>query len=233
MTEEMQNMSRKERERLFKRQEIVNAAREVFARRGFSAATLDDIADRAEFGKGTLYNYFENKEELFETVIADAVDEFVDVATRTCTDPGRSFQESYVDFARQLLQLLYGHFSIYALVMREFHKMETNTHLATLFPNLLLILADPIRRAVERDEIDEVHPEQTAMMFLSLTFSVFKSSMHMFHGDVMSEPRQQTGLTGEAVEREIDLGVCQIERTFFHGILAREKDKEHNCFARR
>jgi AcrR family transcriptional regulator len=233
MTDEMQNMSRKERERQFKRQEIVNAAREVFALRGFSAATLDDIADRAEFGKGTLYNYFQSKEELFETVIADAVDEFVDVATRTCTDPARSFQESYIDFARQVLQLLYANFSIYGLMMREFHKMEANTHLATLFPNLLLILADPIRHAIARDEIDEVHPEQTAMMFLSLTFSVFKSSMHMFHGEVMTEPRRQTGLSGEEVDREIEHGVCQIERTFFHGILAREKDKEHKCFSRR
>lgn len=233
MTNETQNMSRKERERQFKRQEIVNAARDVFALRGFTAATLDEIADRAEFGKGTLYNYFQSKEELFDTVLADAVDEFVDVATRTCTDAKRPFQEAYIDFARQVLHLLYENFSIYGLMMREFHKMEANTHLATLFPNLLLILADPIRHAIARDEIDEMHPEQTAMMFLSLTFSVFKSSMHMFHGDVMTEPRKATGLTGKEVDEEIEHGVCQIERTFFHGILARTKDRDHNCFTRR
>ncbi|MDT8325085.1 MAG: TetR/AcrR family transcriptional regulator [Bacteroidota bacterium] len=232
MTDETQNMSRKERERHFKRQQIVNAAREVFALRGFSTATLDEIADRAEYGKGTLYNYFQSKEELFDTVLADAVDEFVDVATRTCTDASRSFQEAYIDFARQVLHLLYENFSIYGLMMREFHKMEANTHLATLFPNLLLLLADPIRRAIARDEIDEVHPEQTAMMFLSLTFSVFKSSMHMFHGDVMTEPRRLTGLSGEEIDREIEQGVCQIERTFFHGILAR-RDEGHKCFTKR
>ena len=230
-TNDAQTLSRKERERLFKQREIVEAAREVFALRGFSAATLDEIADKAEFSKGTLYNYFESKEEIFETVIADAVDDFVDVATRTCTDPGRSLRESYVDFARQLLRLMFANFSIYGLMMREFHKMEANTHLATLFPNLLIILADPLKRAMGEDRIDAFPPEQTAMMFLSMVFSLFKSSMHMYHGDVMTEPRIHTALTGTQVEAEIDKAVHVLERVFFCGILARESDEDkHRCF---
>ena len=46
MENETPQLSRKARERLYKRQEIVNAAREVFASRGFTAATLDEIAER-------------------------------------------------------------------------------------------------------------------------------------------------------------------------------------------
>jgi AcrR family transcriptional regulator len=231
MNNETQTPCRKERERQFKRQEIVDAAREVFALRGFTAATLDEIADRAEFGKGTLYNYFQSKEELFETVIADAVDEFVDVATRTCTDPERGLSDAYMDFSRQMLQLLFENFSIYGLMMREFHKMEANTHLATLFPNFLIILAEPLKRAIERNEIDAVPAEQVAMMFMFVVFSVFKSAMHMHHGDLMTEPRLHTSLPAEAVQKEIETGVCLIERTFFHGILARQgDDKKHWCF---
>ncbi len=230
-TNDAQALSRKERERLFKQQEIVRAAREVFALRGFTAATLEEIADRAEFGKGTLYNYFQSKEELFETVIADAVDDFVDVATRTCTDARRTLKESYLDFAQQLLRLMFANFSIYGLMMREFHKMEANTHLATLFPNLLIILADPLKRAIEEEQIDNVPPEQTAMMYLSMVFSLFKSSMHMYHGDVMTEPRIHTALTGAQVEAEIDTAVHLLERIFFCGILSRESDEEaHRCF---
>ncbi|NNE70602.1 MAG: helix-turn-helix transcriptional regulator, partial [Rhodothermales bacterium] len=48
--------SRRERERLARRREILDAARTVFAERGFVGATLEEIASRAEFGKGTLYN---------------------------------------------------------------------------------------------------------------------------------------------------------------------------------
>lgn len=54
-------------------QEIVQAALEVFAEKGFAAARLDDIARRAGVSKGALYLYFETKEELFRDVVAQAV----------------------------------------------------------------------------------------------------------------------------------------------------------------
>jgi AcrR family transcriptional regulator len=48
-----------------RRAEITLAAAEVFARKGFQGASMDDIAAAAGVSKGTVYGYFENKEELF------------------------------------------------------------------------------------------------------------------------------------------------------------------------
>jgi len=45
--------------------ELVAAATEVFARRGYQAATLDEVADAAGFTKGAIYAHFDTKEELF------------------------------------------------------------------------------------------------------------------------------------------------------------------------
>lgn len=53
--------------------EIVQAALEVFAEKGFAAAKLDLIAARAGVSKGALYLYFETKEDLFRAVVRDAV----------------------------------------------------------------------------------------------------------------------------------------------------------------
>ena len=53
--------------------EIVQAALDVFAERGFAAARLDDIARRAGVSKGALYLYFETKEDLFRAVVAQAI----------------------------------------------------------------------------------------------------------------------------------------------------------------
>jgi AcrR family transcriptional regulator len=49
--------------------EILAAALESFAARGFAATRLEDVAARAGISKGTLYLYFKNKEELFEAVV--------------------------------------------------------------------------------------------------------------------------------------------------------------------
>lgn len=69
---------RKERERL--RQEenrrfILQAAEKVFVQKGYRLATVDDIADEAQFSKATIYRYFESKNDIFFEVIYNAFTE--------------------------------------------------------------------------------------------------------------------------------------------------------------
>lgn len=53
--------------------EMVAAALEVFAERGFAAARLEEVARRAGVSKGALYLYFETKEDLFRAVVKDTI----------------------------------------------------------------------------------------------------------------------------------------------------------------
>lgn len=53
--------------------EIIQAAFDVFAEKGFAAAKLDEIAARAGISKGALYLYFETKEDIFRAVVREAV----------------------------------------------------------------------------------------------------------------------------------------------------------------
>ena len=50
-------------------EEIIAAALELFVERGFAATRLDDVAAHAGVSKGTLYLYFESKEDLFKAVV--------------------------------------------------------------------------------------------------------------------------------------------------------------------
>lgn len=72
---ETEKISRKEREYLANREEILSSAEKVFAAKGFFPTTMSDIAREAEFGTGTLYKYFKSKEELYFTLIDEKVDE--------------------------------------------------------------------------------------------------------------------------------------------------------------
>lgn len=67
-------LNRKERERLFKKQEILDASIKLFAQKGFKATTLDEIAEKSEFGKGTIYNYFSSKEKIYKEIIMNVLD---------------------------------------------------------------------------------------------------------------------------------------------------------------
>ena len=65
----MGTSERKEREKLQRRQEIIDSAEKVFFSKGFGNTTMDDIASEAELSKGTLYLYFKSKEELFKVFV--------------------------------------------------------------------------------------------------------------------------------------------------------------------
>jgi AcrR family transcriptional regulator len=54
-------------------EEILAAALESFAERGFAATRLEDVASRAGVSKGTLYLYFKSKEELFKAVVRETL----------------------------------------------------------------------------------------------------------------------------------------------------------------
>ncbi|HEX9392938.1 MAG TPA: TetR/AcrR family transcriptional regulator [Usitatibacteraceae bacterium] len=53
--------------------ELATAALELFVEKGFSATRLDDVAKRAGVSKGTLYLYFDSKEDLFKAVVREGI----------------------------------------------------------------------------------------------------------------------------------------------------------------
>ncbi len=60
-----------ERRRQLTRDALVQAARQVFAQRGFEGASLDEIAEVAGFTRGAIYKNFQGKEDLFFAVVDD------------------------------------------------------------------------------------------------------------------------------------------------------------------
>jgi len=69
-----------------KRSRILAAAQEVFAEHGFDAARMEEVARRARVGKGTLYNYYESKEDLLIHALIASMEELRDQIATT-VDP--------------------------------------------------------------------------------------------------------------------------------------------------
>ena len=80
--------------------ELASAALELFVERGFAATRLDDVAKRAGVSKGTLYLYFDSKDELFKAVIREGiVSRIVEFEERM-----RAYQGSSADLMRLLVK---------------------------------------------------------------------------------------------------------------------------------
>jgi len=69
-------LTRREREKLKHRQEILDAALHLFSENGFHNVSMQQVADRSEFSIGTLYNFFDNKEHLYSTLLGGLSEKF-------------------------------------------------------------------------------------------------------------------------------------------------------------
>lgn len=57
---------------------IIEKSRELFGKFGFKKTTMDDIANACGIGKATLYYYFENKQDIFKSVIKKEIEMFIE-----------------------------------------------------------------------------------------------------------------------------------------------------------
>ncbi|WP_324750355.1 TetR/AcrR family transcriptional regulator [Sphingomonas sp. LY54] len=73
--------------------DIIAAALEVFAAKGFAGARMEEIAARAGLSKGTIYLYFSTKEDLFRAVVQAAVVPNIEAIQATALASDRTFAE--------------------------------------------------------------------------------------------------------------------------------------------
>ncbi len=188
---------KRERRKDARPSEIIDAALDVFADKGFAAAKLDDIAARAGISKGTLYLYFASKEELLKAVVAERM--------LSMLDKGREFVAEYEGttpaLLTEFLQLwweLEGETKVSAIpkiIMSEagnFPEMVQFYYREVIEP-AHVILHTLLKRGVDRGEFapienydDAVHAVISGVMFLLN----WKHSMGMCMDHQHIEPRQ-------------------------------------------
>lgn len=99
--------ARRERERSARRQLILDTAKIVFAERGFLNATVEEIAERAELAVGTLYRYFKSKEEMYVSLLFEAMEMFrqkIETARNSGAPPNeqlRAVWNYFLEFYRE------------------------------------------------------------------------------------------------------------------------------------
>lgn len=152
-------LSRRDRERQTRRQAMLDAALAVFAEKGYDGATIDEIAERAEFGKGTIYNYFPNgKDALYLAIFQEMViDGLHRVIAASFTDPAElaTPDGARAAFHRFILGLLAHHHAdgdALMMFMKEGHRTvfdpERSAEFATHFNGVFDALVAPIEQAI-------------------------------------------------------------------------------------
>jgi AcrR family transcriptional regulator len=97
-------LSRRDRKKAVTRAQIVQVGIELFSKHGIEAVTVDQIADAADVGKGTLYNYFQTKEDIVVAFMVDLERKVQARVRRAVSKPG-SAEAVLTAFIRQQFRL--------------------------------------------------------------------------------------------------------------------------------
>ncbi len=152
-------LPRKEKERLRHRKEILNASLELFSEKGFHNVSMQEIAVKAEFGTGTLYNFFKNKEELYVALMLEQADKF-QAALRSALKEGRDEYEMIINFIRVKGEVFMANEKVIRLFLAETQGASFNIKTG---------LDDEIRR-----KYDECLQELTSVFHKGIEKKIFK-----------------------------------------------------------
>jgi len=176
MRMENEKITRKKREYLAHREEILSAAEKVFAAKGFFSTTMSDIAREAEFGTGTLYKYFKSKEDLYFTLIDEKVEEINPLVKAELSQ-----KTSAVERIKKVLELQFEFFErnrdffrIYTSERSRFEwtvKDEFGKDIHEKMVAYINILAEVMREGIEEGEFRPMNPMDLAHALVGIVNS--------------------------------------------------------------
>jgi len=168
----MGTRERKEREFETRRRLILDKAMDLFQKNSFAGVTLDDIASAIEFSKGTIYNHFGSKEEIYASILVEHLNILLSClkeAARTGRNTPerlRNSMKAYVRFYREhreyfkllfFIDLVSDHYRIPDALLKE---------IRTLKIACLLELQNVVREGVRSGELEGDRPAAQVSMVM-------------------------------------------------------------------
>ena len=171
-------LSRKERDKIGRKKDILEAAKRVFALKGFEKATLDEIAVESEYGKGTLYNYFKNKEDLFISLMRYELDKMNDILGNSLSKYNDS-REQLKEVVKAAIHYARKNQIFFRLLMKEMGKLAShdnnNVYHDILMENHMFgvkIISDILSNGIKKSEVKNIDTDLAAHIFIFMIRSV-------------------------------------------------------------
>ena len=167
---------RKEREKKMRRRQIMDAAKKVFASKGYGEATIENIAEEAEFSPATLYLYFKSKDELLASLNLKLLQTLIDKMEHV-RDKERLSPEKKIT---ALEKALYEVYLTDPLNVVNIFRFQSKERLRKLSPELLSKIRDYTQRYMNaiaeifKDGVQEgIFLDRHPVAFADIVWSLF------------------------------------------------------------
>ncbi|MDX8046808.1 TetR/AcrR family transcriptional regulator [Gracilibacillus sp. S3-1-1] len=152
-----------------RKQLIMDAAAQSFSQFGYKATTMDQVSKIARVGKGTIYLYFSNKEELLQEIMNNVVHEMHVVALKTIEE-NQSFIDYFHEAVQGMLKFREQHELIIKLSqeLKDFGTPVVYEVLQSLEEAICFFIEEKIAHAIKKKEIKDCDPKITAFLMFKM-----------------------------------------------------------------
>jgi AcrR family transcriptional regulator len=180
-----------------RRQQLIDAAKDVFAQKGYHATTVDDITRAAGVAKGTFYLYFSEKREIYYEVVRAFLQLIKDAGSSVAREvrSPEQFLARAEAAALEIMRIFSDNRELARLAYRESMGMDPQLEsmLRDFYRDLAELEAQNIKLGVELGIFRNVNPLLTAYAHIGMIERVLQQSLH-----------RDSGLPGpEAIVREL------------------------------
>lgn len=183
-----------------RRSEILQAATKSFTLFGYKATTIEQVAKIANVGKGTIYTFFANKEELFQEVVVHLIQE-MKYETDQLINPEESFIQNAHIAMMKMLQFREQHMLFAKLLEEEMaiRTPEVKQMLLKIESEIISYVSQRIRNGIEKGEIIDCNPEHVAFLLFK-AYMAFIVDWQLTHNEPLNET-EILQLFGETIFR--------------------------------
>lgn len=169
MIDQKTNMVKEGKMATDRRKMIVEAATKSFSMFGYKATTMDQVAKLANVGKGTIYTFFKNKEELFEEIISSIVKEMI-IEAENVIQADLPFAENVHRALYRLLEFRSQHQLMIKLVQEEAEMgtLAVSEMLAHIENEIIAYLRKKIEIAISKGAFPASDTEITSFLLLKM-----------------------------------------------------------------
>ncbi len=167
-------LSRREREKLRHRRQMLAAALELFSEKGFHNVSMHEIAKRSEFAIGTLYKFFKNKEDLYKALMMEKAEEHHRVLMGVLSEENdvMTVIEDYIVAKARLFADNLATLRLYFAETRgaSFNiKAGLDQDIRKLYDKFIMRLASVLETGIRRKVFREMDPYHMAVALEGLT----------------------------------------------------------------
>lgn len=163
-------MQLKQRDKSKKREAILKGAEDVFLSMGYKDASMDAIASEAGISKKTVYNHFQSKENLFEAIVDNLLEER-QVMKSIFYDKEKTLEEQLMIFAESEINLINTPEKLRVsrfLTITFLNDLPFQRRVVAKYPPVHSTFIDWLQEAVQDNKIQTDNILMTARIFFSL-----------------------------------------------------------------